>query len=697
MSKMQRDGLYLGERDNLPTKTESSFGQPGSYLLLAPSTAIPTAVPGAFNADPACGTATGTRVVPTGGGSSLCFFDFGPSFSLVPDEDRLSAYAILEYDMNDYVTIRAEAGTARNEIQGGFSPSYPVLAFPVIAANHPGNPFGVPVAGRFRAIGDGLGAPGENRVVNFANHDTDRYVISVFGDIGDTGWSYDVAFTDSRNDLTSSAGDQVGQNLTLALAGFGGASCNPFTGTAGVGDCLYYNPFGTALTAAPGSAQANSQEVLDFISTRNIGQTESDLKTFEAVVTGELFDVSAGTVYGAFGYQNREETRKSINSLEANLGDLLFLQGDADSTGRREIDAVFGEINAPIFDNDHGALELSLAVRYEDYDTGFDSTDPKIGLLWRNVDDNLSLRFTYGTSFRAPTLFQQSETATSLNQTSDPLTASVAFLGFTASPNVNLEPEEADTYNIGFTWSPLDELTLSLDYYNVEYNDRLSSEAGQQLINDEAAALLAAGCTPTTLTTPACAALRNPQIIRDPATGTPLRIFVNRFNAVSSETDGLDFEASYFWDTDFGSFSLLNNTTYIASYEIQAVSGGPTIDGAGKRNESNSLARSLPEIRSNTSIGWIRENHSANLVLRYIDEYEESTGSDVDDWWVADLQYNYDTEVFGGPAQFTIGAQNITDEEPPEVAGGTNEFGYDTKVHDPRGRMLYLRLKYSIE
>jgi iron complex outermembrane receptor protein len=174
-----------------------------------------------------------------------------------------------------------------------------------------------------------------------------------------------------------------------------------------------------------------------------------------------------------------------------------------------------------------------------------------------------------------------------------------------------------------------------------------------------------------------------------------LRVFVNRFNASSAETDGFDLSASYRWDTDYGMFSLINDTTFVSSFDLQATPGGDTIRGAGKRNENNTLASSIPEIRSNTVLGWNSGPHNANLILRYIDDYED-TADTIDDWWVFDVQYSFAMEILADQqATITVGALNLTDEEPPAVSGDTNEFGYDTKVHDPRGRMLYTRLVYN--
>ncbi|MEM6707370.1 MAG: TonB-dependent receptor plug domain-containing protein, partial [Pseudomonadota bacterium] len=436
-SYFDRSELTLGER-NLPTKTQSTFGQPGSYLPLAPSPLVPDAVPGAFNADPGCAGATGATVLPTGGGTSLCLFDFGPAYSLVPDEQRLSAYVVGEHYFSEALTLRGELGVARNESVGGYSSSFPNLAFPLIDASHPGNPYGVPVLGRFRVIGDGFGAPGSGRVINEGDHQTTRFVLNANGDFGVRNWGYDASWTWSQNDYTATAVDQVLSRINLGVAGFGGPRCSPLTGTAGVGDCEYLNPFASGFT--PGSGVENSPEILDWVTSDNQSETKSELSTFDLIFSGDVVDLPGGTLGVAFGYQRREESRVANLSDDANNGDLAFLIGDLDTNAEREIDAFFVEALVPIFDNDAGTLEAQLAVRNEDYSTGFDSTDPKVGLLYRTQNGRLALRGTFGTAFRAPTLFQQFVQDTSLNQTSDPLTSpNPTFLGWTASP-ADLDP-----------------------------------------------------------------------------------------------------------------------------------------------------------------------------------------------------------------------------------------------------------------
>ncbi len=65
----------------------------------------------------------------------------------------------------------------------------------------------------------------------------------------------------------------------------------------------------------------------------------------------------------------------------------------------------------------------------------------------------------------------------------------------------------------------------------------------------------------------------------------------------------------------------------------------------------------------------------------------------VDDQLTWDMQYGYRLEFTNDNAMNTmVGLLNVTDEDPPKVY--TN-MGFDTKVHDPRGRMFYAKVRYE--
>ena len=79
-----------------------------------------------------------------------------------------------------------------------------------------------------------------------------------------------------------------------------------------------------------------------------------------------------------------------------------FLIGNPDFDARDQVRAAYGEVWLPISES----VEITGALRYEDYGEGVgDTLDPKVTLLYR-VTDGVSIRGSYSTSFRAPSPFQ---------------------------------------------------------------------------------------------------------------------------------------------------------------------------------------------------------------------------------------------------------------------------------------------------
>jgi outer membrane receptor protein involved in Fe transport len=93
-------------------------------------------------------------------------------------------------------------------------------------------------------------------------------------------------------------------------------------------------------------------------------------------------------------------------------------------------------------------------------------------------------------------------------------------------------------------------------------------------------------------------------------------------------------------------------------------------------------------------LNWTLENYSANIFARYTDSYKDDQNAfiEIDSHLTWDAQLNIDLggifETDGGYV-LSFGGVNLTDENPPQVF--TNG-GFDSKVHDPRGRQVYARL-----
>ena len=191
--------------------------------------------------------------------------------------------------------------------------------------------------------------------------------------------------------------------------------------------------------------------------------------------------------------------------------------------------------------------------------------------------------------------------------------------------------------------------------------------------------------------------------------GTIAVIRSNFINAASVDSNGFDIQASYTIDTDrAGQWRLFWNSSHIEKYKFQESLDGPEIDGLGKRN-FQTIGAPAPKFRANFGLDWLRGNHNATVTLRYTDSYEMSRppstiiaqlngrepSPEIDDYLTVDVQYGYQfQELFGSlTPTLTFGAINLFNESPPTIDDGP---GYDSKIHDPRGLILYGRIKVAM-
>ena len=578
----------------------------------------------------------------------------------------MSAYVEVNHDFSDRLDGRLELHLTDNEALRNNSPSFPITERNPISVNHPDNPFGTDVLWIGRVIGGG-GTAGPTV------HDsrTWRVAASLTGDFNED-WGWDAGFQRSRNEFYLGAEDTVGDRLYGALIGLGGPECDPVTGAPGVGACHFFNPFGSSLT---GAGTVNPPELIDFIQGPYTLDTNTRLTTFDGVVTGNFGSLPGGPAGIAVGAQIREEESHSDYSEIANRDGFMFLVGNPDFSSRRQVTAAFVELLLPVSDQ----LDLQLAARIEDYGDGVDSTDPKLSALWRPYD-SFAVRASVGTSFRAPSIFQAFGTQTTLEELTDPLfPAGTQFLPVRTQPNLSgktLRPETADVANLGFSWSPNDNLELGLDYWSFDYTDVIIQQNPQALLDAAAAGDAAAAR----------------QIERGPTGGL---VRVNSFydNASSLTTDGFDFSVAYTMDSAFGTLRLGAQATAVSTYDLADPQAG-VIDGAGKRNFAN-FATSVPELRANLFVNWQRDIHGINVYVHRIDSYLDDGQPDslhpIESHDTVDAQYNVALDRFAG-VTLSFGALNLFDEDPPRVA--TNG-GFDSKVHDPRGRLFYARASLS--
>jgi outer membrane receptor protein involved in Fe transport len=678
----------------------ASFGAAAPVAQFAIESGYPNIDPGC-DADPEgirFNVAGGTADLPLPPEFGRCGYSFVEHYNLADDQEKINLWATLRSDVGDSAEFYGEFAYYSVDVSGiGNSPSFPVLRFEVIPAENPGNWIGV----------DGiyLGRPfGQNfpTMPGARDYETYRAVAGIQGEF-DNGWDFDTSVSYSNNNVFDTSPTVLQQQFGDGLRGLGGPNCDTATGTPGMGDCMWFNPFGTRWTDP---ALANDPAVEEFMRSSNDLDQTADLLVLDAVFSRDLWDTGAGTVMGAFGVQYRDESLDvDRNEIATIPGSFIFVGGGIEIDQSQDVYALFGELAIPLADN----FEAQVALRYEDYGSQIGSTtDPKLAVLW-TVNEMLSLRASASTTFRAPTLHQRYNQETNLVPMTDPPIPggdeSTGYKAADTAGNPNLKPEEATTFNVGMVLAGTENFRLTLDYWNIDFEDVIVIENYQTKVNIEN--------TLCVNRTPDC---RDPDIIRNALAGEDpddnlqhsgeiVRVIVPFINAPTVETDGFDLSAVWDIPTAGGNdFMLGLEASYMLNYDIGGIPGvvggsvtDVTIDAVGNRNEQN-IAAPLPQWRANFTVGWNYDRHSARAIVRHIDEYTDDKtpaqtwNSVIDSYTTVDLHYNY--TFANDNTTLALNVTNIADEDPPFA---DQELNFEARTHDPFGRQFQIVFRHLFD
>jgi len=480
-----------------------------------------------------------------------------------------------------------------------------------------------------------------------------------------------------------------------------------------------FNPFAATLDSPFRTPQA----VADSIFTSFRRNNEDFLQTFDTHFNGTIplgnFELPGGAIGAAVGYQHRREQQKIRPAASVVSGDALLARQEFPRNQGREVDAWFGELALPILSN----LELSASARREEFTTGQGATTSKYGVVY-SPTSWLNLRGTYGDAFIVPTLNQLDSPETcGLTGVVDPYTGTQGFVVSCNSGNPNLNPESSDVVTAGFDISPIDGLTLSATWSEVDFTDRIVNTSGQLVLDldfaqfQQATGFQASGSNPY----PTLDQIRqwnndprsDVRITRDDATPQLIdRLDTGSSNASSVLVQSLDLELGYLWSIrDWGSFSLNLAATRTLTYDIQETLLEPVESALGNTNINTGTAPAVPKWRSNARLSWSLGPHRIGSMVRYTSSVNYdgpqfeftaalpgSNWRQVDElgaWTELDLFYSYtDLQVprLGGNLSFTLGARNATDREPQRVPA---IYGVFAQLQNPMGRMIYGRLNYQ--
>ena len=176
----------------------------------------------------------------------------------------------------------------------------------VVPEEHPANPYGFDVAPDLWRI---YTHPQAETLPDGVNDDTsrmwreiaqlNRIKLSAEYDLGNTGWSGYTYYTKQESKYMRNEKGVRASHLQLALRGQGGLTVDQ-----------WFKPFGSQDTRSPYYQPGfeNTRELNNWMQYDNPNQelNRNYLDIFETVLTGPVFDVPAGEVQVAFGFQWRD-------------------------------------------------------------------------------------------------------------------------------------------------------------------------------------------------------------------------------------------------------------------------------------------------------------------------------------------------------------------------------------------------------
>lgn len=569
------------------------------------------------------GNAVGTSAIDFSGGQAGLSVRSGHTLAL-PVERQVAMFHA-DFDVSDNLSLFAEASYAKagSDFHTAYARDSTAGAITILRDNPflPAQVRNIMVANNIASFSLGRQHKdfGEVSASNF--NTTMRFAFGASGAFGD-GWTWDAYYQYGENEYRSTLDRlKINANLRLAVDAVvenGAIVCRNVAARAA--GCQPINLFGEG---------SPSQAAIDYVTGTATYDVDTSQEVMAANIQGTPFSTWAGPVSIAAGVERRvEEAESRVDPISEASG---FSYGNPKNfTGSYEVNEVYAEVVAPLLTDAPFAesLEFNGAYRFADYSTSGGISTWKAGLTWL-VNDMLTVRATRSRDIRAPNnsdLFAQTSSQATLR---NPFSGATTQMSVVSGGNAALVPEEADTLTLGIVLSPsiIDGLRLSVDYFDIDIQDAISSYAAQNVL-DSCLAEINAGaagffCSFVTRTGTGATTVVS-------SIGTPL------LNIAGFEARGYDFEIGYRFDLFdaswnarlFGTYTedliaddgLGVRPTFNAAGVIQTF--GSVIDRAGQvggfTSSSITGATSQPRLILNGSLTYSRDNWSVTIQERYI-------------------------------------------------------------------------------
>lgn len=571
------------------------------------------------------------------------------------------------------------------------------------------------------------------------NYTVQQYMAGVKGSITD-GWTFDLfsSYDQSTHNQIMHNAVLKSRVQTLLNAADGGKSI-----CAGG-----FNPFGDT-NARSLSAACQAYITKDAFSQERLSQTQ-----VQGQINGQLFDLGAGPAQIALvadwrknTYQYTPDSDLTAQSGWAPGGNIEAVVA-AIGVPHREISVkeLAGQIDIPLLADRPFFKELAVggAARVSDYSVTGSVTSYELDARWRPADLVL-FRGSYQRAVRAPNigeLFQpasgtQLVIGTPPASIGDPCDvratartgtngAQVATLcqaqgvpsaligtyqfpttatGQTVAGNINLTPEKADTFNLGFVFNAprggglFGDFSFSVDYFNIKIKNVISAVPGLTVLSK---------CYNLDGSNPSYSASNSycQLIQRDPSTGQIIQVNTPYLNLASLKTDG--FEGQVHWSTPLslmgsgGKVYIDSAVSWLRNYKVQLLPGAAFLDytgvSVGGTSPGSVPPRAAPEWRGLTTLGVKNDAVNVGLRWRYQSSMKDSSSVLTPATAAVGVPAYALWDLFGSykltkDVELRAGVTNLFNKSLPYVASSQN--GTDTALYDAVGRSFYVGLKFG--
>lgn len=482
------------------------------------------------------------------------------------------------------------------------------------------------------------------------------YRIGARGGITDSiDWDISGAYGESEN-LQTIKNYTLQSRFRQAVLANNTTTCQ--TATNG---CVPVNIFGPEGSITPAMAS--------FLTANSTTLVRTTLAQVRGTITGEAGFASPWASeqvgFAVGGEYRKYGATQASDLLSQTPGELGGAGGAAPNIdGAYDVYEAFGEIIAPIVEDKplFHSLTLEAGIRYSSYSVDGaaqqnKTTTWKAGGSWEPVE-SLKIRGNYSRAVRAPNIGElfTPQTVGLTNLGVDPCAgaaptananlraiclaqgAPVGTIGSITNPtagqanitvggNLNLKPEKADTWTLGFVFQPdfIPGFNISLDYYNIKINSVIGTALPGDIITACFGTITAASASD-----PACTNIRRNPITGgldgDPATTGGL--FGPTNNLGRLKTDGFDLLANWKGDIGFADLSLAFVGNWTRSSKFNANPADPTSlnrECVGYFSVNCSFTGSIqPEFQTSTRATFGVGDVDLSFLWRWIDavEYE---------------------------------------------------------------------------